>query len=230
MARAVKHPVVTEDVDGNTVVSDGDVDTRDEIRAAERAEFGGMKFGSAFFGWLTAAGLGVLLTALVAAILTAIGLSAEDVGDSVARVIDLGIAGAIAVAVVVFIAYFAGGYVAGRMARFSGALQGFAVWLWAIIIAVLGAALAYFFGDRFDILNNLEAFPRIPLDTDDLTVPGIITAVVLALIPLLAAILGGMAGTRYHRRVDRAGLGDTVVVEERVVDPAYVSDRPGPVE
>lgn len=40
MARAIKHPVVIEDVSG-------DVDTRDEIRAAERAEFGGMKFGSA---------------------------------------------------------------------------------------------------------------------------------------------------------------------------------------
>jgi hypothetical protein len=211
MARAIKHPVT--DMDG-----DGDVDTRDEIRAAERAEFGGMKFGSAFFGWLTAAGLGVLLTALVAAILTALGLSAEDVGDGVARVVDLGIAGAIAVAVVVFIAYFAGGYVAGRMARFSGALQGLAVWLWAIIIAALAAGLAFLLGDRFDILGNLQAFPRIPIRTDEVTLPGIITAIVLALIPLVAAVLGGMAGMRYHRRVDRAGLDrDVVVVEETPV-------------
>lgn len=212
MARAVKHPVLAED--GEVVMTDGDVDTRDEIRAAERAEFGGMKFGSAFFGWLTAAGLGVLLTALVAAILTALNLSAEDVGDGVARVVDLGIAGAIAVAVVVFIAYFAGGYVAGRMARFSGALQGFAVWLWAIIIALLAAGLAWLLGDRFDILGQLEAFPRIPIRTDEVTLPGIITAIVLALIPLLAAVLGGMAGMRYHRRVDRAGMDDVVVVEE----------------
>src|SRR4029453_19263057 len=130
MARAVKHPVMAED--GEVVVADADGATPDEVYAAERAEFGGMKFGSAFFGWLTAAGLGVLLTALVAAVLTALNLSAEDVGDGVARVGDLGMAGAVAVAVVVFIAYFAGGYVAGRMARFSGALQGFAVWLWAI--------------------------------------------------------------------------------------------------
>lgn len=211
MARAIKHPVAV-DANGDVLVADGDVDTRDEIRAAERAEFGGMKFGSAFFGWLTAAGLGVLLTALVAAVGTALGLSAEDVGDGVARVSALGIAGAIALAVVVFIAYFAGGYVAGRMARFSGALQGFAVWLWAIIIALLAAGLAFLFGDRFDILRNLEAFPRIPTSVDELTLPGIITAVVLALIPLLAAVLGGMAGMRYHRRVDRAGLDDDVVV------------------
>jgi hypothetical protein len=212
MARAVKHPVLAED--GEVVMTDGDVDTRDEIRAAERAEFGGMKFGSAFFGWLTAAGLAALLTALVAAILTAMNLSAEDVGDGVARVVDLGIAGAIAVAVVVFIAYFAGGYVAGRMARFSGALQGFAVWLWAIIIAVLAAGMAWLLGDRFDILGQLEAFPRIPIRTDEVTLPGIITAIVLALIPLVAAVLGGMAGMRYHRRVDAAGLDREVVVVE----------------
>lgn len=211
MARAIKHPVV--DMDG-----DGDVDTRDEIRAAERAEFGGMKFGSAFFGWLTAAGLGALLTALVAATLTALGLSAEDVGDGVARVIDLGIAGAIAIAVVVFIAYFAGGYVAGRMARFSGARQGFAVWLWAIIIAFLAAGLAFLLGDRFDILRSLQAFPRIPTSTDEITLPGIVTAVVLALIPLFAAVLGGLAGMRYHRRVDRAGLDHEVVVETTDAD------------
>jgi hypothetical protein len=221
MARAIKHPVT----EGDVVVADGDIDTRDEIRAAERAEFGGMKFGSAFFGWLTAAGLGVLLTALVAAILTALGLSAEDVGDGVARVVDLGIAGAIAVAVVVFIAYFAGGYVAGRMARFSGAIQGFAVWLWAIIIAFLAAGLVFLFGDRFDFLGNLQAFPRIPFDTDDITVSGIVTAVVLALIPLVAAILGGLAGMRYHRRVDRAGLDREVLVDRADVDDTVVVEK-----
>jgi hypothetical protein len=201
----VEKPVVVE----RTVV-DNDIDTREELLAAERAQFSGMKFGSAFFGWLTAAGLGVLLTALVAAIGTAAGLSAEDVGDGVARVTTLGIAGAIAAAVIVFIAYFAGGYVAGRMARFSGAAQGFAVWLWAIIVAIVAAGLAWIFGARFDILTNLDAFPRIPTSVDELTVPGIITAVVLALIPLVAAVLGGMAGMRYHRRVDRAGMTDEV--------------------
>jgi hypothetical protein len=208
----VDEPVVVERKPAarRNVVVDDDVDTRDEIRAAERSQFGGIKFGSAFFGWLTASGLAVLLTALVAAIGTAAGLSAEDVGDGVARVTTLGIAGAIGAAIVVFIAYFAGGYVAGRMARFSGAAQGFAVWLWAIIIAILAALLGWALGDRFNILGNLDAFPRIP-NADELTVPGIITAVVLALIPLLAAVLGGMAGMRYHRRVDRAGLDDTVV-------------------
>ena len=36
---------------------------RQEVVAAEKREFGGVKFGSAFFGWMTATGIAVLLTA-----------------------------------------------------------------------------------------------------------------------------------------------------------------------
>jgi hypothetical protein len=182
-----------------------DAATRDDMLARERAAFGGMKFGSAFFGWLTAAGLGVLLTALVAAIGTAIGMAGDD---EVVSVRALGITGAVVVAVVMFVAYLAGGYVAGRMARFSGAKQGLAVWLWAVIAAVVLGLLGLFMGARFDVLSNLDAFPRIPMSGDDLTAAGITTAIVFAVITLVGAILGGLAGMRYHRRVDRAGMAD----------------------
>lgn len=226
MARVTKRPVDETVVDEEVVESDttgshvaepvvvderevaardavvADADTRDQVLAREKEEFGGMKFGSAFFGWLTAAGTGVLLTALIAAIGTAAGLGADDVVSARA----LGITGIVLVAVVMFVAYLAGGYVAGRMARFSGAKQGLAVWLWALIAAVVLGVLGVILGARFDVLSNLETFPRIPLSGDDVTVGGIITAVVLAVITLLGAILGGLAGMRYHRRVDRAGV------------------------
>ena len=113
---------------------------RREVLSREEERFGGFKFGSAFFGWLTAMGLTVLLTALIAAIGAAVGLdspeTAEDAANAAAE--NMGAAtiiGAIALGLVLFIAYFAGGYVAGRMARFSGLKQGLAVWLWAIVIA-----------------------------------------------------------------------------------------------
>lgn len=180
-----------------------DAGTRDEVFAREKAEFGGMKFGSAFFGWLTAVGMGLLLTSVVAAVGTAIGMSADDAAVSIR---GLGIAGLVVVAIVMFVAYLAGGYVAGRMARFSGAKQGVAVWLWALIAAVLLGLLGVILGARFDVLANLDTFPRIPMTGDDLTVAGIVTAVVFALVTLLGAVLGGIAGMRYHRRVDRAGV------------------------
>jgi hypothetical protein len=107
---------------------------------------------------------------------------------------------------IVIVAYWCGGYVAARMARFSGVRQGFAVWLWALLIAIVVALLSFAFGARFDVLGDLNAFPRIPVREEDLTLVGIVTAVVVALASLGAAMLGGWSGTRYHRRVDRVGL------------------------
>lgn len=55
----------------------GGVSTRDEVLEREKARYGGMKFGSAFFGWLTATGTAVILTAVLAATGTAVGLGSE---------------------------------------------------------------------------------------------------------------------------------------------------------
>jgi len=199
-------PVYVEPVDREPVVREeaaSDSDARHDVLEREKEEFGGMRFGTAFFGWLTALGMGVLLTAVVAAIGTAAGWSADD---AVVSARGLGIAGVVVVAIVMFVAYLAGGYVAGRMARFSGAKQGIAVWLWALIAAVILGVLGLVLGARFNVLANLDTFPRIPLSGDDLTLAGVMTAVAFALITLIGAILGGLAGMRYHRRVDRAGI------------------------
>jgi hypothetical protein len=189
---------------GNTV--------REDVLAREKAEFGGMQFGSAFFGWLAATGAAVLLTALVAGAGAAVGLGSQadpaQAGEAAAQNAEtVGLIGAIALAVVIFVAYFCGGYVAGRMARFSGAKQGIAVWLWALIIAVVLAIVGAIAGSQFNVLANLNSFPRIPVNEGDLALGSIITAVVIALVSLGGAILGGITGMRYHRKVDKAGLG-----------------------
>jgi hypothetical protein len=186
-------------------------DVREGVLERQREQFGGIKIGSAFFGWLTATGIGVLLTALLAATGAAIGLgvlenpeaAAEEAAENPETV---GWVGAIALLVILFVAYWCGGYVAGRMARFNGIRQGIAVWVWAVVIAIVVALLTLVAGTQFDILFDLNAFPRIPLSEGELTVAGIITAVIVVIASLGGAMLGGMAGTRYHRRVDRAGM------------------------
>lgn len=182
-----------------------------EVIEREHRQFGGVKIGSAFFGWLTAIGAVVMLTALLAAIGAAMGLEITDDPEAVAERLGLsadavGWIGAGVALLIVVVAYWCGGYVAARMARFSGVRQGFAVWLWALLIAIIVALLSFAFGARFDVLGTLDAFPRIPLREEDLTLVGIVTAVVVALASLGAAMLGGWSGTRYHRRVDRVGL------------------------
>jgi len=185
---------------------------RHDVVAREKEQFGGFKFGSAFFGWLTATGLTVLLTALAAAIGAAIGLSqtgsVDEAADAATQNADgVGIVGVIVIALVLLVSYFAGGYVAGRMARFSGAKQGIAVWIWAVVIAIVIAIVTAIAGSQWDILGTLNSFPRIPVTPETATTAGILTALGAAVITLLGAVLGGLAGMRYHRRVDRVGLG-----------------------
>lgn len=194
---------------GDRRVADSPADRRDVV-GRQREAFGGMKIGAAFFGWLTAVGVVTLLTAVLAATGAALGLGIEDAEDAAG---DAGIApeaigwiGIVALLVILFVAYYCGGYVAGRMARFNGLKQGLAVWLWALAIAIVVALLGLLFGSRFDVFADLNVFPRIPVSEGQLTVAGIITALVVVLASLGGALLGGKAGTHYHRKVDRAGF------------------------
>jgi hypothetical protein len=197
------------DTDSAAVPVESQNSLREDVLEREQRNFGGMKVGSAFFGWVAAMGIAVLLTALVAATGAAIGQSTSgDLGNAVNNnASTIGLWGAVALAVIMFIAYYCGGYVAGRMARFNGALQGLTVWLWAVVIAIIVAILTAVAGSQYDILGNVNGFPRIPMSANDLTTAGIISAIVIALVSLGGAVLGGIAGMRYHRHVDRAGLG-----------------------
>jgi amino acid transporter len=184
---------------------------RGSVVEREREEHGGVKIGSAFFGFLTAVGVGVLLTALVTAAGTAVGLATKSTTDEITSSANksastIGIAGGIVVLVILFVAYYCGGYVASRMARFDGVKQGIAVWAWALLVAVLLAILGAVAGEKYNVLSQLNSFPRIPVSEGDLTTGGIIAAVAVVLVSLIGAVVGGLAGMRFHRRVDRTGL------------------------
>jgi hypothetical protein len=185
---------------------------RHSVVAREKDRYGGIKWGSAFFGWLTATGTAVILTALLVAAGTAVGVATDtdttDVQGQVSKPAGtIGLVGGIALLVVLMIAYYCGGYVAGRMARFNGVKQGIAVWVWAIVIAVVVAAAGALLGDRYDVLAKLGGFPRLPINGGDLTTAGIVSIVIAVVAALVGAILGGLAGMRFHRNVDKAGLG-----------------------
>ena len=181
---------------------------------AQHDRFGGIKWGAAFFGWLSATGLAVILLALLSAAGVAFGLSqASSAGQAVDQAADqataqadtIGVAGGIALLVVLFLAYLAGGYVAGRMARFDGAKQGIAVWVIGLLVLIALAALGAVLGAEYNVLSRLN-LPSIPLSGDTLTTAGIIAGIAALLVTLLGAVLGGTIGDRYHRKVDRAGF------------------------
>jgi hypothetical protein len=192
---------------GDTVVSN-----RKAVVGREKEEHGGVKIGSAFFGWLTATGMAVLLTALAAAAGTAVGVATDTkIGaatDTATKEVDtVGLVGGIILLVIVFVAYYCGGYVAGRMARFDGLKQGLAVWLWAIVVALVVAAVGAIAGAEYNVLNRLDSFPRLPVGEGDLTTGGLIALAAVLVATLVGALLGGLAGMRFHRSVDKTGLG-----------------------
>ena len=178
---------------------------------AQHNRYGGIKWGAAFFGWLSANGLAVLLIALISAGGLAIGLTEgiDNADDAADQADTIGIAGGIVMLVVLFLAYLAGGYVAGRMARFDGVRQGIAVWIIGLLVVLALAVAGLVFGSEYNVLQRLD-LPRIPIDEGTATTGGIIALVAVLLITLLGAILGGKLGDRFHRKVDRAGFDATV--------------------
>ncbi|MCD2442405.1 hypothetical protein LQ757_08980 [Agromyces sp. SYSU K20354] len=185
--------------------------TSEEVVERQRERFGGLKVGSAFFGWLIAMGVAAIVIGVAAVAGVALGLDVIQSPRALARDIplDADTVGWISIGALLALllgAFMCGGYVAGRMARFSGIVQGLAVWVWALVIAIVVVLAGVVLGGRYDLVGYLDAFPRIPVPEDLLMIAIIVAAVVAVAVSLGGAILGGHTGVRYHRKVDRVGF------------------------
>jgi amino acid transporter len=171
--------------------------------ARRREEFGGFNLGADFFGWLVAVAMAVLLASIVGAVAAAVGSSLHVTQtDAQRQAGTFGVATAIALLVVLMIAYYAGGYVAGRMSRYDGGRQGFGVWLIGVVVTIVVVAVGIVFGSKYDIFQRVN-LPSVPIPSDTATWGGIITLAAILVGTLLAAFVGGKVGRRYHSKVDR---------------------------
>jgi hypothetical protein len=180
---------------------------RREVRARQREEFGGLNWGAAFFGWLVAVGIAVILLSLLSAAGTAFGLSEVSESEANQNAEEIGIAGGILLILVLAIAYYCGGYVSGRMSRFDGGRQGFGTWAIGLVVTIVLAVAGAIFGSEYNIFGSLN-LPRIPVDEGSLTAGAAIALAIVVILTLLAAMGGGKAGERYHRKIDRYGFAD----------------------
>lgn len=188
----------TRDADDNT-----DHDRAVVDRTAQRAEFGGFHFGSAFFGWLVATGLGALLTALLVAGGAAVAVTSIN-AVTPGTAATVGFVSGLLLLIALAIAYYAGGYVAGRMARFDGARQGFGTWLIGVIITLILGGVGAAAGAKYNIMQGLN-LPHLPINQGSFTTGGLITTLLILVVTLLAALYGGRRGARYHEVVDTVG-------------------------
>jgi hypothetical protein len=205
-----REPVAERDVDDEprTIPAVVAEDTVVAMRARQRDRFGGIRWGSAFFGLLSAIGLAAILVGIAAAAGVAFGLSEiNDVRTGTADTIGLG--GAILLLAILALSWYCGGYVAGRMARFDGVRQGIGVWVWTLAIAAALAIAAVIGGNEYNVLQQLN-LPNVAVGDQSLTTGGWLTLAAAVVVTLLFAILGGKAGDLFHRRVDRFAARDYV--------------------
>lgn len=169
----------------------------------ELLAYRGFKFGAAFFGWLITIAMSVLLGLAVSAV--ALG-TAEILdytrSDAEAQAGAASITAAAAAVLTLSLAFYIGGYVAGRLARFDGGRQGFGVWMFALLFTILSAGVGLLLNSQYDLLAEVNR-PTVPLPADTLTIGAVAAAAALLVLTLLAAIIGGKTGRRYHDKIDR---------------------------
>jgi VIT1/CCC1 family predicted Fe2+/Mn2+ transporter len=179
-------------------------DVARDVRGRQREKFGGFSWGADFFGWLVSSGLATILTAIVSAAGAAIGLTKVSGSAAEKSAGTISIVGGVVLLAVLMLAYFAGGYVAGRLARFDGARQGIGTWLIGLLVTLLLAGAGAVFGSKYNVLAKLD-LPRLPVDEGSLATGGLIALAAILIGTLLAAVAGGKAGERFHRKVDSVG-------------------------
>jgi hypothetical protein len=63
------------------------------------------------------------------------------------------------------------------------------------------AGLGAYANSLYNLVDRVDR-PDVPLTNDHLLTGGLITAAALLMLPLLAALLGGKTGQRYHDKID----------------------------
>jgi MFS family permease len=125
------------------------------------------------------------------------------IGQGEVRLTAAGVVAAVALIAVVAIAYYTGGYVAGRMSRFDGGTQGRGVWVVGLILSCAAVTVGLLLRPQYDVFQWID-LNAVRDTVTGFGVAGVFTAIAVLLSSLFAAMLGGKVGRGYHKKVDRA--------------------------
>lgn len=195
---------------------------RDRMELATEAGYPKVSFVSVLAGVLVAYGAFAIIAGITGAVLNGLGVDTDALSDNDWR--QLGIGTGIAVAASLFLSYLFGGYVAGRMARRGGAMNGLLVFVLGILLAVgVGAAI----GTQADgdaLLGNLRSI-GVPTTGEEYSAIGTVAGLGALAAMLIGAILGGIAGERWHGKLLARALDPTVGPDHSDDDPTDAADR-----
>jgi hypothetical protein len=179
-----------------------DNERRDVGVAAARERFGGLDLPASLAGMLVALAALLLLAGLASAAIGTIAFQTGVEGNEN----ELSLGALIAAGAVIFLAFLLGGWAAGRMARYNGALNGFMVAVWFIVLGVVLAIVGAIADNTYNLFDDLRvAEATLPdwFSIEDATVGAIISSLAFVALMVVGAVLGGIWGTRMHRRADR---------------------------
>lgn len=179
----------------------------DEREDRLRDMYGGVDWLASFLGFVFTLVLGGVFSAVTGLLLVPFGFAPDFTGGQLGASV---ITGLIVFAVLIFLTYFFGGYVAGRLARFDGGRNGAMVVVWTFIVVLILTLVAVVFsgflpaGIAAGVANLLQATGSTVSNLAGAGVAGIVVAVAALVVALLGGFLGGRMGSRYHTEIDRA--------------------------
>ena len=172
-----------------------------------RDMYGGVDWLASFLGFVFAMVLGAALSAVAGLVLVLFGVTADLSGEQIGASVITGLA---LLGVLIFLTFFFGGYVAGRLARFDGGRNGTMVLVWMFIVVLIITLAAAIFsgflpaGMAEGIANLVDRIISTAGNLASTGIVGIVAAAAALLLALLGGSLGGRMGSRYHTEIDRA--------------------------
>ncbi len=183
---------------------------REAIRGAEtdltgiKDRFGGADVLAGLLGMFTALGVLVFLGALIAAGEGGIDYQLNQI-DFDGKLQEVEVVGSIVAIAVILVSFFVGGWAAGRIARYDGAINGLGAALWFVLAAAVLGVLGLWVGEEYNAFAGVDLpnwFGQ--LGADDITLKSVAGAAAGIVAALIGGYAGGMLGEQYHRDVDAA--------------------------
>ena len=200
--RTPGHPDTTADA---TPYPRGYFEAAEDREDRLRDMYGGVDWLASFLGFVFALVAGAIFSAVAGVVLAPLGFS-PDLTESLGAAI---ITGLVLLGILIFLTYFFGGYVAGRLARFDGGRNGAMLLVWTFLTVILLALAAGVFsgflpgGAANAIGGFVDSASSAIGGLSQAGVVGIVVAVAALLLALLGGVLGGRLGSRYHAEIDR---------------------------
>lgn len=182
----------------------GYLEATEQREARLKDIYGGVDWLASFIGCVFALVCGGLLLLLFAGIvLVPLGFSLDLQSQAISASV---VTGLVVIGLALFLAFFVGGYVAGRLVRFDGGRNGALTVGWGLLLAGLLAIFPAFLpGALFRLLRDVVNESALPAIGNLLAVGGVGLGILIGavLLMLVGGLFGGRFGNRYHVRIDR---------------------------